>query len=209
MKIIDITVPLSPELARYPGDQAFELVPLERMADGAPYNCTRLNLGSHTGTHVDAPYHFVSHGLTAEALALEILIGKARVMELSVLDSVGRPDLEAFDLRDDLRVLLKTRMSGQMRNRVFHHDHVHLTPDAARYLVQAGIKLVGVDYLSVDPHAGGSFPAHQVLLEAGVIVVEGLDLSEVEPGEYELICLPLPIVGGDGAPARAVLRTRL
>ena len=137
----------------------------------------------------------------------EISIDEALDLWLAVAERIERSDLAAFDLCDDIRVLLKTRMSGQVRSRTFHEDHVCLTADAARYLVQAGIKLVGVDYLSVDRPASG-FPAHHELLGADVVVVEGLDLSQVEAGEYELICLPLAIVDGDAAPARVVLRTR-
>ncbi len=207
-KIIDITVPLTPDLARYPDDPPFALEFTARISEGAPYNCTRVSMGTHYGTHVDAPLHFSPQGAAVDAIALGILIGKVRVIELAVIERIERSDLEAFDLRDDIRVLLKTRMSGQMRSRTFHENHVHLSAAAARYLVQAGIKLVGIDYLSVDGSSGG-FPAHQELLGAGVVVVEGLDLSRVEAGEYELICLPLAIAGGDAAPARVVLRTRL
>jgi arylformamidase len=208
-KIIDVTVPLSPDLARYPGDPPFDLSFTARMSDGAPFNASRLSLGTHYGTHVDAPFHFTPDGPTIDQVPLGILIGKARVAELTVVERIERPDLESLDLRDDLRLLLKTRMSGQIRGRAFHENHVHLTPDAARYLVQAGIKLLGIDYLSVDPYPLGAFPAHQELLMAGVVIVEGLDLSDVEPGEYELLCLPLPLTGGDAAPARVLLRTRL
>jgi arylformamidase len=157
---------------------------------------------------VDAPYHFRAEGITVDELPLEILMGKARVVETPVRDRIRREDLESLDLRDDLRVLLKTRMSGQMRVPEFQEDFVHLTGDAAAYLAQAGIKLVGIDYLSVDRFGSTDFEAHHALLGAGVVIVEGLDLSEVEPGEYEMACLPLRIVGGDGSPARVVLRAR-
>lgn len=207
-KTIDITVPLTPDLARYPDDPPFELESTARISEGAPYNCTRLAMGTHYGTHVDAPVHFTPQGASVEAIPLGILIGKARVIDLGVVERIERADLERFDLRDDIRVLLKTRMSGQVRRRAFHENHVYLSADAARYLVQAGIKLVGIDYLSVDRPTGG-YPAHQELLGAGVVLVECLDLSQVEAGEFELICLPLAIAGGEAAPARVVLRTRL
>lgn len=207
-KIIDITAPLTTQLARYPDDPPFELTRFARLADGAPYNAASFSMSSHYGTHVDAPLHFVEHGLAIDAVPLSLLIGKVRVVELPVIERIERADLEAFDLRDDLRLLLKTRMSGQVKNPTFNKNHVFLTPDAARYLVQAGLKLVGIDYLSVDRPESG-FPAHQELLGAGVVLLEGLDLSEAEPGEYELICLPLPLAGSDAAPARVVLRTRL
>jgi arylformamidase len=208
-KIIDITVPLSAGLARYPDDPAFELVATSRMSEGAPYNGTRLAMGVHYGTHVDAPRHFLDGGATVDAIPLEILVGKARVLDLQAGECIERADLEVLDLHDDIRVLIKTRMSGQMRGRALREDNVYLSQAAARYVVQAGIKLVGVDYLSVDRIGQAGYPAHRELLGAGMVVLEGLDLSDVAPGEYELICLPLLLAGGDGAPARAILRTRL
>src|SRR6266540_2438716 len=195
-KIYDVTVPLSPEVPTYPGDPPFEIRPTQRVADGGAFNATRITLGTHLGTHVDEP-------------ALEILMGKARVVEVSARDRIDRADLEALDLRDDIRVLVKTRMSGQMHRPPVQEDHVYLTVDATNYLAQAGIKLVGIDYLSVDRFGTADYPSHHALLEAGVVVLEGLDLSEVEPGEYEMTCLPLRIVGAEGAPARVILRTRL
>jgi len=207
-KIYDVTVPLSASVPTYPGDPRFDIEFTHRLAAGDPYNLTRFSLGAHAGTHVDAPYHFLADGATVDELPLEILMGKARVLEVPVRDRIRREDLEALDLRDDLRVLLKTRMSGQLRLPEFQEDFVHLTGDAAVYLAQAGLKLVGIDYLSVDRFGSADFEAHQALLGAGVVIVEGLDLSEVEPGEYDMACLPLRIVGADGAPARVVLRAR-
>jgi arylformamidase len=207
-KIHDVTVPLSPSVPTYPGDPRFEIEFTRRLGAGDPYNLARFSMGAHAGTHVDAPYHFLADGATVDALPLEILMGKARVVETSVRDRIRREDLEALDLRADLRVLLKTRMSGQLRLPDFQEDFVHLTGDAAVYLAQAGIKLVGIDYLSVDRFGSAEYEAHQALLGAGVVIVEGLDLSEVEPGEYDMACLPLRIVGAEGAPARVVLRAR-
>jgi arylformamidase len=208
-KIFDVTVPLSAELPVFPGDPPFEIEATERIADGAAYNLARIGLGVHTGTHVDAPYHFLADGATVDQLPLEILMGKARVVEVGAREKIERADLEALDLRADLRVLIKTRMSGQLKSGAFQEDFVYLTPDAAVYLVQAGLKLVGIDYLSVERFGSRDFAAHHALLEAGVVIVEGLDLSAVEPGEYEMFCLPLRILGADGSPARVVLRTRM
>ncbi len=208
-KIYDITVPLSSEVPTYPGDPPFEVTFTHKIADGQPFNVSRITLGAHSGTHVDAPYHFLADGATVEQLPLEMLLGKCRVVELMTREKVQRSDLEALDLRDDLRVLLKTRMSGQLRQPVFQEDFVYLTEDAATYLAQVGIKLVGIDYLSIDKFGSTDYPAHRALLETGVVIIEGLDLSEVEPGEYDMICLPLRIVGLDGSPARVILRTRL
>lgn len=204
----DVTVPLSAAVPVFPGDPRFHLEFTHRIADGQPYNVARITMGAHSGTHVDAPYHFLADGGTVDQLNLEILMGKCRVIEMGARDRIERADLEAQDLRSDLRVLLKTRMSGQLRVREFQQDFVYLTPDAARYLVQAGIKLIGIDYLSVEKFGSEDFAAHHALLGAGVVIIEGLDLSAVEPGEYELTCLPLRLVGADGSPARVVLRER-
>lgn len=207
-RILDVTVPLSPDVLVYPGDPAFSLEPTQEIAKGDPFNLGRLSLGTQTGTHVDAPYHFLADGATVDQLPLEILLGKARVVELMARERIDRPDLEALDLRDDLRLLFKTRMSGQMLRPQFQDEHVYFTEDAATYLVQAGIKLVGIDYLSFEKPGSREFPAHHALLQAGVVIVEGLDLSEAEPGEYDLVCLPLRVVGADGAPARVLLKSR-
>lgn len=207
-KIYDLTVPLSSQLPTFPGDPPFRAEPHCRIEDGGPCNVTRLTLGSHAGTHVDAPYHFVPTGARVDELPLEILTGKARVVSLTGRDAVDRADLEALDLRADLRLLVRTRNSGQLRQGEHRADFVHLTAEAASYLVQVGIKLVGWDGLSIEKAGSADFPAHHALLGAGVIVVEGLDLSQVEPGEYELLCLPLKLAGADGAPARVILRSR-
>ncbi|HET7295199.1 MAG TPA: cyclase family protein [Vicinamibacteria bacterium] len=204
----DVTVPLSAAVPTFPGDPRFHMEFTHRIADGQPYNVARITLGAHAGTHVDAPYHFLADGATVEALPLEILMGKCRVVEVRAREKIERSELEALDMRADIRVLLKTRMSGQLRVREFQEDFVYLTPDAARYLVQAGIKLVGIDYLSVEKFGSHDFAAHHALLGAGVVIIEGLDLSEVEPGEYDMTCLPLRIAGADGSPARVVLRSR-
>lgn len=207
-RIIDVTLPLSAELPGYPGDPPFRLEPLLRIEQGAPYNVSRLVSGTHAGTHVDAPAHFVVDGKTVDQLPLELLVGKTRVIEVPAADWIERRDLEKADLRDDLRVLLKTRISQRPRGHGVHEDPVPLRADAATYLVQAGIKLVGIDCLSVDPLDGKDFPAHRTLLGAGVIVVEGLDLAAVEPGDYDMTCLPLRLSGADGSPARVFLRER-
>ena len=205
--VYDVTVPLVPGLPVYPGDPPFELEPLQRLGS-APFSLSRMSLATHTGTHVDAPAHFLPGGATIDSLPLEILLGKARVVEIPARERIDRADLEPRDLRDDLRILLKTRMSGQMLKPGFQEDHLYLSGDAAAYLAQAGLKLVGFDYLSVDRYGAPDYPAHHALLEAGVVIVEGLDLSEVEPGEYDMACLPLRVAGGDGSPARVILRSR-
>jgi arylformamidase len=208
-KIIDVTVPLSPELPTLPGDHHFQMEFSHRIDRGEPYNVGMLKLGTHSGTHVDAPFHFLADGVTVDELPLEILTGKARVVAVPARDAVEREHLEKLDLRDDLRILVKTRNSGQLRQPGFQEDFVYLSPDAATYLVQVGIKLVGWDYLSVEKYGSKDFATHHTLLSAGVVIVEGLDLSQVDPGEYEMSCLPLRIAGADGSPARVILKPRL
>ncbi len=205
--IFDVTVPLAPGLPVYPGDPPFEIEALQRAGTDA-FSLSRMSMATHTGTHVDAPAHFVPGGATIDALPPEILLGKTRVVEILARERIDRADLEAQDLRDDLRILLKTRMSGLMLKPEYQEDHLYLSEDAAAYLAQAGLKLVGFDYLSIDRHGASDFPAHHALLGAGVVIVEGLDLSEVEPGEYDMTCLPLRVAGGDGAPARVILKSR-
>jgi arylformamidase len=207
-RLIDVTLPLSAGLRSFPGDPPFRLEPHKRMADGAPFNVSRLSTGTHAGTHVDAPAHFVRGGATVDQLPLEILVGKARVLDVPGVETIGRQELEKTDLRDDIRVLIKTRMSAERYGTPRNEDSVSLSEDAATYLVQAGIKLVGFDDLSIDARDSTDFKAHHVLLGAGVIVVEGLDLAQVEPGDYDMTSQPLRLVDADGAPARVVLRMR-
>jgi arylformamidase len=205
-RIYDVTVPLSAAVPTFPGDPRFEMDFAHRITDGKPYNVAYLKMGAHAGTHVDAPYHFLEDGLTVDRLPLEVLMGPARVVAVSS-DRIRRDDLEG---RGPLgtRVLFKTRNSGTLRQPAFREDFVALDPAAAEALVAAGVKLVGVDYLSVEAFGSKDFAAHHVLLGAGVVIVEGLDLSEVAPGEYDLACLPLRIEGADGSPARVVLTSR-
>jgi arylformamidase len=207
-KIIDVTVPLTSDVATFPGDPPFRMEFTHRLDEGAPYNVAQLSMGSHAGTHVDAPLHFIAGGQSVDALPLELLMGKARVVSVSARERVERKDLEDLDLSEELRVLIRTRNSGQVRS-AFREDFVYLAPDAAHYLVDAGIKVVGFDYISVERFGSTSFETHHALLGAGVIIIEGLDLSAAEPGDYEMACLPLCIEGADAAPARVVLRKRV
>lgn len=208
-KFIDVTLPLSAEIPTFPGDPRFQMEFTHRLDQGEKYNVGRLSLGTHAGTHVDAPFHFLETGAKVDELPLEILIGKVRVIAVPARDAVEREHLEELDLRDDLRILIKTRNSGQLRQPAFQEDFVYLSPEAATYLVQVGIKLVGWDYLSVEKYGSQDYATHHTLLAAGVIIVEGLDLSQVDPGEYEMVCLPLRIAGADGSPARVILKPRL
>jgi len=205
MKLIDVSVPLDAQLPTYPHNTPFALEAIKRLANGDSSNVSTLHMSAHTGTHVDAPRHFFDSGQGTESLALELLIGRARVIDISSR-GISAEDLAAVDLSDDIRVLIKTRNSRLWGSPEFHTDYVGVTESGAKHLVEHGIKVVGVDYLSVEQFKNPGAPAHHVLLGAGTIVIEGLDLRQVDPGIYEMFCLPLRVVGSDGAPARVVLR---
>ena len=205
---LDISLTISPDLPRWPGSPPVELSRRRDMARGDPVNDSTLVCGVHTGTHVDAPLHFLAGGADVTHLALDVLIGPAVVAALPDLDSITAGDLEALNLpADSQRLLLRTRNSEYWRrgDREFCPDFVALTADAAHWVVARGIRLIGVDYLSVQIFRGDP-QTHIALLQAGVVIVEGLNLARVAPGACELICLPLKLAGAEGAPARAVLR---
>ncbi len=208
MKIYDITLPIFPGMPIWPGDPALVLERVESMDDGAQVNVSRLACSVHTGTHVDAPHHFLNDGRTVESLPLDVLTGPAWVAALPLdADLVTAPVLEAASIpAGTTRLLLKTRNSEIWRRGEMHfqEDFVAVSPDGAEWLLAHGIRLIGVDYLSVAPFQD-SDPTHHILLRAGVVILEGVDLSVVEPGAYDLYCLPLKLVGSDGAPARAIL----
>jgi arylformamidase len=206
MRLIDVSVPLDAQLPTYPHNTPFSLEPIKRIARGDSSNVSTLHMSAHTGTHVDAPRHFFDQGAGTESLALELLIGRARVIEIDSRAGIAAEDLAPLDLSDDIRVLIKTHNSRLWGSPEFHQDYVGVTESGAKYLVEHGIKVVGVDYLSVEKFHNPGAPAHHVLLGAGTIVIEGLNLHEVDPGVYEMFCLPLRVVGSDGAPARVVLR---
>ena len=195
MEIFDVSVPVHPGMVTYPGDPVVKLERVSAIADGAVANISRLDFGVHTGTHVDAPLHFIDGAPGTDQLPLDVLVGPARVIEATSLDAEGLAEATLAE-----RVLLKTSNSELWSRDEFAHDFVSLTEDGARLLVERGVRLIGIDYLSV-----GDEGAHHVLLEAGVVAIEGLDLRGVDPGEYQLVCAPLKLVGSDGAPARVFL----
>ena len=198
VEIIDISIPIRPGMVTYPGDPTVILERVVSIADGEVVNLSRLDFGVHSGTHVDAPVHFIDGAAAAESLPLDVLIGPATVLDLTAADHL---DASAFDgVRLHERILLKTRNSELWARDTFADDFLALTEDGARVLIDGGVRLVGIDYLSIGDEA-----AHQALLGAGVVPIEGLDLRRVEPGEYQLICAPMKLVGSDGAPARTLL----
>ncbi len=206
MEILDVSIPIRDGMLHYAGNPPVHVTRVSSLEAGDPANVSELDMGAHSGTHVDAPDHFLAGGAGAEALPLEALIGPAEVVDATsatgVLDLVTLRDLE-LPPRGSERILFKTRNSQLWSREEFTRDFVRLDGEAAAYLVERGAKLLGIDYLSI-----GDAEAHRVLLSAGVVCVEGLDLRGIAPGSYELVCLPLKLVGSDGAPARAVLIQR-
>lgn len=207
MKIYDITVPISADLPVYPGDPSIQLERVMSLEKGDIANVTRLCCSTHIGTHVDPPSHFIAGAMPLDELPLETLIGKARVVDVGEVPAIDAAVLNRCNLDGATRVLFKTRNSSFWpESKTFHEDFVYIEPDAARMLVERGVQLVGIDYLSVERFNFDEPTTHLVLLGANVVIVEGLALREVPPGDYELLCLPLKIKDGDGSPARVVLR---
>lgn len=206
MRIFDISLPLVNGGAVYPGNPRISIEPHSELSKGASSNLSLLSFGSHTGTHVDAPSHFLQSGDPVDRLPLDVLIGTAQVIAFpDDVTSVTAAHLKACQLDHVERLIIRTRNSAFITQREFRPDYTFLAPDGAEFLVAAGVKLVGVDYFSVEQFHSGHHRTHRTLLERGVVIVEGLDLSAIEPGEYQLCCLPLRLEGLDGAPARAVL----
>jgi len=206
MELFDISVPLRPGMIVYPGDTPFHTERSLAIARGDAYNLTRLQLSAHAGTHIDAPLHFIDGGAAVTDLPLTALIGPAYVVDATGISAdIDAATLARLDVAPGVsRILFKTPNSRLWDLNEFSDKFFGVTADAAKVLVSRGVELVGIDYLSLAP-ASDPAPAHVILLEAGVVILEGIDLRAVEPGPYRLICLPLPIEACDGAPARAVL----
>jgi arylformamidase len=206
MTLIDVTVPLDASLPTYPGNAPFTIEAVKRIARGDSSNVSTLHMSAHAGTHVDAPRHFFDGAPGADALPLDVMLGRARVIEIDSRSGIGAGELAGLDLSGDVRVLFKTSNSRLWGSPDFRTDYVGITASGAEHLLAHGIRLVGVDYLSVEEFKKPGAPAHHVLLGGGVIIIEGLNLRDVEPGIYDMLCLPLRAVGADGAPARVLLR---
>lgn len=205
-RIHDVSVPVRTGGLIYPGNPEIAIDPQQALSKGDGANVSRVSFGSHTGTHVDAARHFFDDGQTVDRIPLERLVGEAILIAFDdELMSVGAADLERHDLGGHKRILIRTRNSGFVTDADFHRDYTYLAPDGAEYLVSKGVELVGVDYLSIEQFHSGHHRTHRTLLGSGVVIVEGLMLGGVAPGEYDLVCLPLRLDGLDGAPARAVL----
>ena len=209
MRIIDITLPISPEAIVWPGDPPIDATQVLHMARGDVCTLTRVAMSAHTGTHLDAPAHFILGGGTVESLDLNVLIGPALVVDVGEVEQVTAVILQNLDIPPGTeRLLIKSTNSARWEagETAFYEKYVAIEADAAQWLVDQGVKLVGVDYLSVAPYHD-LITTHKILLGAEVIAVEGLNLHDISPGQYQLICLPIKIAGSDGAPVRAVLQT--
>jgi arylformamidase len=206
METYDVSVTISKDLVMPIGAPQPVLAPIMLVEEGYPYSIFMLSFIDHCGTHVDAPYHFEANGAKTDELPLDVLIGRARVVEVPSERAVEREDLERVDLQGVERLLLKTRNSSMLQSKDFRKDAVYLSPGAADLLVERGVKLVGIDYWSVEAFGSQDYLTHHTLLRNGIVIVELMDLSEIVPGDYELICLPLKLKGCGGAPARVLLR---
>jgi arylformamidase len=207
MKTYDVSVPIRMGMPVFPGDPKFRSRKLKSLESGDGVSMHKMILSNHVGTHIDAPAHFISGGATIDQLSLDLMNGRVRVVEIHNGEKVDVKELQQFVLMDDFRILFKTRNSLLWRSRKrYSRNHVYISPEASRHLVENGIKFVGFDYLSIDRPGDDSFPSHKILLDNGVILLEGLNLADVEEGEYEMSCLPLLLAGLDAAPARVILR---
>lgn len=207
-KWVDVSVPLHTNMVHWPGDPAARIERVLDMEKGDECSVSKIAMGSHTGTHMDAPFHYVRGGAPLDRMPLDVTIGAARVVAIRDRASIKRSELERMRLCRGERILFKTANSQRCWNGdAFVEDFVSISLDAARFLAQRRVMLVGIDYLSVGGFKAGGASVHRALLEAGIWIIEGLNLSMVGPGRYQLVCLPLRIENSDGAPARALLRS--
>jgi len=205
---IDVSVPLRNGMVHWPGDPPFERQLIQDQKKGDVCTVSKLTMGAHTGTHMDAPRHFVKGTQGIDEVPLDAVIGPARVIQIQDRQAIRRAELEQHEIEARDRVLFKTANSDRLWSKdEFDEDFIFIAHDAAEYLAERGVRTVGVDYLSVGGFRQDAVETHEALLGADIWVIEGLDLSGIEPGRYELICLPLKIAGSDGSPARAVLRS--
>jgi arylformamidase len=204
---IDITVALRDGMVHWPGDPECQIKKAVSMDDGAVCNLTHLSMSAHTATHMDAPRHFIKDGQTMEQMPLDAVIGGCRVIQLTARDQITPDHLRPHQLRRGERILFKTKNSAQCwKSDEFDKNFVSIRQDAAAYLAERGVRTVGVDYLSIGGYEKDGVETHQIMLGGGIWVIEGLNLTAIKPGRYQMICLPLKIHGADGAPCRVVLR---
>lgn len=203
----DVSVPLRDGMVHWPGDPDCRIQRVNRMEDGAVCNLTHITMSAHTGTHMDAPRHFIADGKTMEQMPLEAVIGRCCVFELDSEDQITADDLKKLRIATGQRVLFKTRNSTRSwAMSEFDNDFISIRADAAQYLVDLKVMTVGVDYLSIGGYGKDVVETHQIMLGAGIWVIEGLNLAEIASGYYDMISLPIKLEGADGAPCRVVLR---
>ena len=203
----DISVPLRSSMVHWPGDPPVVIERISGEGQGDTAAVSTLSLVSHSGTHIDAPAHYLPNGTSVDLMPPEITVGKVRVIEIKDRHSIKPEELIPHRIQKDERILFKTNNSQRVwHTDEFIEDYIYITVEAAQLLAELGIKMVGIDCLSVGGYQDDGDATHRILLENGIWIIEGLDLSPVQPGEYELICLPLNIYKGDGAPARAIIR---
>ena len=204
MEIFDISQTLQQGIAVWPGDPEYARKPILRMAEGESSNVSVLHIGTHTGTHIDAPLHVDDSGTDTDGIPIRTFFGPARVIHFSSVTHIRAEDLSALDWQGVERVLFRTRSSGNPEN-LFDRDFVCLNERASEFLAGKGLLLVGTDAPSIDPLDSIDLPSHKALLRHGTVILENLRLGHVPPGDYTLICLPLKLTGADGSPVRAVL----
>ena len=204
-KIIDVSVIFEEDMPIYPGDTPVTFSTVTKMSDGEGCNMSDMSFGLHTGTHIDPPLHFIDKGDSIDKIYLDRLIGQGRVIDCTGIPYITANDLNGSVINRGELVLLKTDNSKLWHHKTFHKDFVHLELSGAQYLADCGIKAVGIDYISIEKFGVPDFIVHKALFNAGIIVIEGLNLEHVEPGEYTVLCMPLKIKDGDGAPARVAL----
>jgi arylformamidase len=204
---IDISVPLRSGMVTWPGDPEVRIERILDIEKGDEVNLSRLDMGAHTGTHMDAPLHFIRNGKSLDEMPLTATVGPARVIEIKDEESIKPDELISHQIERGERILFKTKNSTRdWINKAFVEDFVYISTEAGQFLVERGVQTVGIDYLSVGGYEKNGAEIHHTLLGAGIWIIEGLNLAKVQPGRYELICLPIKIVNSDGAPARAILR---
>jgi arylformamidase len=207
MNWIDVSVPVKSGMAHWPGDIDVSVERVSSMAAGEQCNLSRLEMSAHTGTHMDAPLHFVDGGVSIDQMPLDATIGVARVIEIAVTKAIGSAELEPFAIEAGERLIIKTANSGRCwETDEFIKDFVYISEDGAKYLVERKVRCVGVDYLSLAGLYNDKAETQVALHRAGVWIINVLDLRGISPGLYDLICLPLKLLGADGAPARAILK---
>ncbi len=206
MPLIDVTLAMRNGMAGFPDDPPFEMTSIASISGGSSCNLCLLKLCSHTGTHVDPPRHYSDSGFSIDQIPLNRLVGEGVILDMRGKQRIGAKDIQRSDFRGHSRVLFKTDNSLNLHNGIFSVDFCHLTLDGALFLVQNGIELVGIDYLSIESFAASDAPVHKTILGSGAIIVESLDLLDAPVGPCRIYCFPLRIIDADGAPARVLIQ---